>query len=235
MKRAALVTVALSALLAAGCKEQECRRCKVDRTVTAAPQAAALAAPAYLDAENAPAGSGWFPLIAQDLSGWHPRSTDRPLSWKVVDGVLVNAFEPGQHGVDLITDRKFDDFEVYYEYRVPPHSNSGLYLRGRYEIQILDDVDRPLDNGSNGALYSLAAPSRKVTRPAGEWQSARARIVGNRITVILNGVKVVDNVEATRPTGGELDNKVNEPGPIMIQGDHGPIEVRRLMIHPLKP
>jgi hypothetical protein len=223
----------LGVLMVAGCADKECKQCSVTRTQTAPPQAVKPAEPQYLDAENGPSGANWIPLIAADLSGWHPRSTDRPNTWSVVDGILTNTLASGQHGVDIISDSKFKDFELYYEYRISKGSNSGMYLRGRYEIQILDDADRPLNKGSNGALYGVAAPSRNVSRPAGQWQSVRAKIAGNRITVVSNGVKVLDNVEASGPTGGALDDKVDEPGPIMIQGDHGPIEVRRLMIHPL--
>ena len=190
----------------------------------------------YLDAAHAPTGKGWVALCnGKDLTGWHKRRHhERPLSWKVIDGVMVNTTGRGKHGTDIVTDRKFDDFELYCEYRIPKGSNSGVYLRGRYEIQIADDHGRKPSKGGSGSLYSLAVPARNVSLPAGEWQSVYAKIVGKRITVVFNGIKTVDNIEATRPTGGELDRKVNEPGPIMIQGDHGSIEVRNLMLRPIK-
>lgn len=184
------------------------------------------------DPERPPTGPEWISLIGSDLNGWRKRQ-DRPMSWKVENGVLINALAEGQHGVDIISDRRFDDFEIYYQYRLPPGSNSGMYLRGRYEIQILEDAGHDPGKGSNGAIYGVAAPAVNASRPAGEWQTVRAKIVDNRITVILNGQKVIDNVEVPGPTGGALDDKVNEPGPIMIQGDHGPVEVRYLMVRPL--
>jgi len=190
----------------------------------------------YIDAGHAPAGKGWIALCnGKDLTGWHqrPGHEDRPLSWKVVNGVMVNTAGHGKPACDIVTDRKFDNFELYYEYRIPKGSNSGMYLRGRYEIQIADDHGRKPSKGGNGALYSLAAPAHNVSRPAGQWQSVCAKIVGKKVTVILNGTRVIDNAEATRPTGGERDRDVDQPGPIMIQGDHGPIEVRNIMIKPL--
>src|SRR5690606_18119545 len=105
---------------------------------------------------------------------------------------------------DLVTQEKFGDFVIRYEYMVPKNSNSGLYLRGRYEIQILEDSERKKPApGGNGGLYNTAAGSEFVSRPAGHWQSAQATIRGNRISVILNGVKIHDNVEMTKATGGE--------------------------------
>ncbi len=189
----------------------------------------------YLDSKNSPKGPGWIDLCnGKDLAGWHRRpGHDRPLSWKVVAGVMVNTTSPEKHGTDIVSDRKFKDFELYYEYRIPKGSNSGMYLRGRYEIQICDDYGQAPGTGSNGALYSLAPPARNASRKPGEWQSVYARIVGKKVSVILNGVKTVDNIEATRPTGGELDRDVGKPGPIMIQGDHGSIDVRRLMLRPI--
>lgn len=217
------------AILIGGCDQGQTSMVRTEQS--AAP--AAPPEPRYLDQAHAPTGSGWVDLISADLSGWRPRNADRPLSWKVVDGVMINTFPEGQHGVDIITDRKFDDFEIYYEYRIPRGSNSGVYLQGRYEIQVVDDHGRPPSKGGNGALYSTAAPSKNVSKPAGEWQSVYARIADNKITIVLNGEKVIDSFEVTRPTGGELDNKVGEPGPVMIQGDHGPIEVRVMQVRPL--
>jgi hypothetical protein len=118
---------------------------------------------------------------------------------------------------------------------VPDRSNSGFYLRGRHEIQILGDYQtaKTSKNG-NGAIYNLEAPSEFASRPAGEWQTAEATIVGNRITVMLNGKKIHDNVVCDRPTGGQLDNRVNEPGPILLQGDHGTVWFRNIRIKEIK-
>lgn len=191
--------------------------------------------PNAIDPAFAPKGQGWVALCnGKDLTGWHPRVTDRPISWTVVDGVMINESTHEKRGVDLITDEKYDDFEIYCEYRVAPHSNSGLYLRGRYEIQILDDQPDTPANAVNGAFYSVAAPAKKASKPAGEWQSIYARIVGKTACVALNGQIIHCCLELPRPTGGELDGNVDEPGPIMVQGDHGSLEVRNLYLRPIK-
>lgn len=177
---------------------------------------------------------GFRPLFnAFDLEGWKLRNADGHNSWKVVDGNLIN--DPGdQHGTDLVSQEKFKDFEIRYAYKIPEGSNSGVYLRGRYEIQILDDYNsQRLRDGGNGGLYSLKAPSKFVSRKPGEWQTVEARIVGSRISVILNGEKIHDNVEITRATGGQLDNDLGTPGPIMLQGDHGAITFDYIHIKPL--
>lgn len=189
----------------------------------------------YLDPQRAPVGAGWVDLFnGTDLTGWHKRpGHDRPMSWRVEDGLLVNQSGPDTHGVDLVSDPKFDDFEIYYEYQIPAGSNSGVYLRGRYEIQILDDYGHDPAPHTNGALYSKCAPSRNVSRPPGEWQSVYATIVGTTVNVWLNGVKVVTDCVLDAQTGGALDENYDQPGPVMIQGDHGDIKVRHIRVRPI--
>ena len=170
-----------------------------------------------------------------DLKGWKLRNAEGEKSWSVQNGMLVNTIKQGAHGTDLVSDEKFKDFVIRYDYMVPSNSNSGLYLRGRYEIQIVEDLARKKPSpGSNGGLYNTAAGTEFVSRPAGQWQSAQATIRGNKVSVILNGVKIHDQVEAPKATGGELDQKLDEPGPIMLQGDHGAIAFRNIRIKPLK-
>jgi hypothetical protein len=179
---------------------------------------------------------GFRPLFnAKDLAGWHIRHPDAHNSWSVSpDGVLKNTVEPGTHGVDLMTDQKFWNFTVRYEYMTPNHSNSGFYLRGRHEIQILGDYDSGKATPTcNGSIYNFKAPDKFVTRPAGEWQTVEATIIGNRITVILNGVKIHDNVECDRATGSEIDSNVKDPGPLFLQGDHGTVSFRNIRIKEL--
>ena len=123
---------------------------------------------------------------------------------------------------------------MQYEFQVPDGSNSGFYLRGRHEIQILGDYKNGKPGkGSNGAIYNHTAPSEFASKPGGEWQTAEATIIGNRITVTLNGVKVHDNVVCDRPTGGEIDRQQSEPGPIFLQGDHGTVSFRNIRIREL--
>ena len=170
-----------------------------------------------------------------DLSGWKLRNANGTKSWSAQNGMLVNTIKQGEHGTDLVSDEKFKDFVIRYDYMVPSNSNSGLYLRGRYEIQILEDSARKKPApGSNGGIYNTTAGTEFVSRPAGQWQTAQTTIRGNKISVILNGVKIHDEVEVTKATGGELDQKLDEPGPIMLQGDHGAIAFRNIRIKPLK-
>ncbi len=171
----------------------------------------------------------------KDLTGWHLRNPNGHNSWSVLPGgILKNTVERGTHGTDLVTDKKFWNFTVRYEYMTPENSNSGFYLRGRHEIQILGDYKSGQASiTGNGSIYNFKAPDKFVTKPAGEWQTAEATMIGNRITVIMNGVKIHDNVECTRATGSEIDNKVNEPGPIFLQGDHGTVSFRNIRIKEL--
>jgi type 1 glutamine amidotransferase len=179
---------------------------------------------------------GGFKLLfnGTNLDGWKPRNPDAHQSWNVQNGMLVNEVKPDQHGTDLVTEEKFKDFVVRYDYMIPKGANSGFYLRGRYEIQILDDflTDRK-EPGGNGALYSFRAPSTFASRAPGEWQQVEAVIRGNKITVVLNGTKIHDEVEIDRPTGGELDANLTTPGPLMLQGDHGSVAFRRIRIKTL--
>ena len=181
------------------------------------------------------AESGFVSLFnGKDTAGWHLRKQDGHNSWTVENGVLKNTVNKGEHGTDLVTDKKFWNFTVRYEFMTPDGSNSGFYLRGRHEIQILGDYKSGKATKScNGSLYNFKAPDSFVTKPGGEWQTAEATIIGNRITVTLNGVKIHDNVICDQPTGGEIDRNINEPGPILLQGDHGTVSFRSIRIKEL--
>ena len=174
------------------------------------------------------------------MKGWKYRRDDGMKSWSVQNGMLCNVLKVDregnftEHGTDLLTEEKFKDFVIRYEYQVAPKSNSGLYLRGRHEIQILDDVKTgKSSNGGNGAIYNLQPTSLFVSRKAGQWQTAEAKIVGQKITLTLNGVKVHDGVLSPKGTGGQIDDQVDQPGPILLQGDHGAVAFRNIRIHKL--
>jgi len=182
------------------------------------------------------AQDGFRPLFnGTNTNGWHLRKADGHNSWTVEQGILKNTVNKGEHGTDLVTDQKFQNFTVKYEFMVPDGSNSGFYLRGRHEIQILGDFAKGATGlGGNGAIYNFKAPDKFVSKPGGEWQTAEATIIGNKITVVLNGVKIHDNVECNKATGSELDNKVDQPGAIFLQGDHGTVWFRNMQIKELK-
>jgi 3-keto-disaccharide hydrolase len=155
----------------------------------------------------------------------------RPAGWTIESGVLTNS----QPGNNLVSKLKFQDFKVEAEYKVAEHTNSGIYLRGRYELQVLDDFadSQGPPDFSHMAIYGRTPPRVKASKPPGEWQQMEAIIVGNRVTVRLNGTVVHDNVAITGITGGALDNDELSPGPLMIQGDHGQVWFRKLVVTPI--
>jgi hypothetical protein len=165
----------------------------------------------------------------KDLTGWHTVGT-KPNQWKVENGVLRSP----QSGANLVTDQKFNDFKLHIEFRYPKGSNSGVYLRGRYEVQIIDSVDAPPLSIYLGGVYGFIDPREIVAKPAGEWQSFDITLVGRIVTIVANGKLIVNDREIPGITGGALDSKEGEPGPLQIQGDHGAIELRNIVITPAK-
>jgi type 1 glutamine amidotransferase len=165
------------------------------------------------------------------MNGWKYRRAEGPKSWSVQNGMLVNTLGKGEHGTDIHTEEKYKDFVVRFEYQVPPGSNSGFYLRGRYELQIFDNANKDGHaKGLNGDLYNVASCAVPAARKAGQWQQGEARMVGDKVTYILNGVKVHDNVQVARGTGGHLDDDNDKPGPVLLQGDHGAAGFRNIRI-----
>ena len=183
---------------------------------------------------------GFRPLFdGKSLKGWKLRRPDGTPSWLVENGMLVNRLEHAKdkivgHGTDLVSEESFRDFVVRFDYLVPPGSNSGFYLRGRHEIQIFDDYGKKPELGGNGAIYNVSPAALMVSRKPGEWQNAEVKIVGDKITVILNGATIQNAVTCNKGTGSHLDNNVDQPGPILLQGDHGEVAFRNIRIRPLK-
>jgi len=163
------------------------------------------------------------------MDKWELQHKDRPSGWSVVDGVMTNEANAN----NLVTPHRFQDFKIQCEYKLEEHSNSGVFLRGRYELQVLDDAGKPPDIHSHGALYSRVKPSVNASLPPGQWQTMEATIVGNRLTVTLNGKKIHDNIVIEGVTGSALDSNEGEPGPIMIQGDHGKVSFRKVVVTPI--
>jgi hypothetical protein len=166
----------------------------------------------------------------KDLTGWLGQNTGKPTAWTVQDGAMVN----GDGADNIYTEKRFRDFMLEVEFSVAPKSNSGVYLRGRYEIQVMDGAGRPLDVHSQGAVYGFIIPSSNAEKPAGEWQKYEITLVANRVTVVYNGVKIIDNAEIPGITGGALDANEKDPGPIMLQGDHGLVKYRKVQLTPLE-
>lgn len=166
----------------------------------------------------------------RDLSGWKSRNPAAKHGWRVAAGGLTNA-APGH---DLVTEANFSDFKVRAKFRYPKGSNSGIYLRGRYEVQIEDNFGKAPGSHDIGGVYGFLAPRVNASRPADEWQTLEIALVGRIVTVVLNGEPVIERQTIPGITGGALDSNEEQPGPIMIQGDHGPIEFEEFTIWPAK-
>jgi len=182
-----------------------------------------------VDAKKLKEGKPIALFNGKDLAGWRPLRPERKIEWTVKDGVTANV--PG--AVDLVTEQKFWNFKLDAEYKVGPKSNSGIGRRGRYEVQILEDYGDPPNTHGNGALYSRILPTKNASKPANEWQTVHITLVENRVTVVLNGVNIIDNKEIDGLTAIGIDPNEGEPGPIIIQGDHGAVEFRNLVLTPL--
>lgn len=162
----------------------------------------------------------------KNLDGWEIKEGNQ---WKVVDGILTS----NASGVNLVSKEKFKDFKIHVEFKYPKGSNSGLYLRGRYEVQIADNIGLSPASIYFGGVYGLLTPNENVAMKAGEWQSFDITLIGRRVTIVANGKTVIDGQNILGMTGGALDNHEAEAGPIMIQGDHGPIEFKAIEITPI--
>jgi hypothetical protein len=163
----------------------------------------------------------------KDLAGWEPMTTNNN-HWTVDQGDLLNT----AGGANLKSTRSFGDFKLHFEVNCPNDGNSGIYLRGRYELQIeYQEVDANDPLHSMGSIYSFVGPSSMLPRRPGSWETFDVTLVGRRITVVRNGVKTIDNQEIPGPTGGALDANEADPGPFYIQGDHtGGIRYRNITI-----
>jgi hypothetical protein len=164
----------------------------------------------------------------KDLTGWHPSRAKN--QWVAINGVLTSP----QSGANIITDEKFEDFKLHIEFRYPAGSNSGVYLRGRYEVQIEDNYGKEPSSIYLGGVYGFLTPNEMVAKVPGEWQSFDITLVGRLVTIVANGKKIICDQLIPGITGGALDSKEAEPGPIFLQGDHGPIEYRNIVITPAK-
>lgn len=165
----------------------------------------------------------------KDLSNWSAMVPGKELGWKVEGGIMKNVAGAN----NLVSAEKFWNFELHCEFKIGAHSNGGLGLRGRYEIQIIDDFGKPAGSHGTGALYSRIVPSVNASKAPGEWQTYDVRLVGRVVTVTVNGKKVIDKgiVEGLTAMAHDWDESL--PGPISVQGDHGPVEIRNLTVTPL--
>jgi Domain of Unknown Function (DUF1080) len=171
-----------------------------------------------------------IPLFnGKDLTGWKTSKSSSSATWKVEHGNLIT---PGR-GPELISDPQFEDFKLHVEFNCGPKSNSGVYLRGRYEVQIeTDSADEPPSHHTGG-VYGFLAPTPELPRKSGEWQTFDITLIGRTVTVVQNGQTVIDNQEIPGITGGALDSHEALPGPIYLQGsEEGHVAFRNIVITP---
>ena len=165
----------------------------------------------------------------KNMNAWEPMG-DRS-KWSVVNGILTNAGS----GANLRTKQTFEDFKLHVEFKVAKGGNSGIYLRGRHEVQVEDTPIGEPKSVDVGGVYGFLVPNEAAQKPAGEWQTFDITLIGRRVTVVLNGKNII--VDQTIPgiTGGAIDSKEGDPGPLYLQGDHTGVEYRNIIITPAKP
>lgn len=205
------------------------------------------------------------PINGKDLTGWKLRGAEAKSGWKIgkaaLDaaepkhltfaeggGELVNMVKAHGQGVDIFTEQKFGDIHLELEVMVPKESNSGIYLMGEYEVQVLDSFGKENPGmGDMGAIYSAAVPKLNASKAPGEWQkyvidfvapkfgADGAKTASAKFTkIVLNDKVIQENVEVPKPTGGELSAKEVPEGPLMFQGNHGAVAYRNIKITPAK-
>jgi hypothetical protein len=184
-----------------------------------------------LNRESAPKWGKPISLFnGKDLAGWRMKGPGTTV-WKVENGNLLS---PG-NGPELIHDAKFEDFKLHVEFNCGANSNSGIYLRGRYEVQVETDSLEEPPSHHMGGVYGFLAASPELPRKPGEWQSFDITLVGRWITVVQNGQTIIDKQEIPGITGGALDSHEELPGPIYLQGsEKGLVAYRSIIITPAK-
>lgn len=175
----------------------------------------------------------------KDLSGWKISNPEKKNGWRAEGGVLVNETPKtdfgayGEYG-NLVTEELYEDFRLTLEYNVPAGGNSGVYLRGMYEAQVVDRDSRMQGIQGPGAIFGRIVPTENAGNPGGEWNKYVLTLVDRHVTVELNGKKVIDNAPLEGCTGGGLSADDTAPGPIFLQGDHTNVRYRSLVLEPVE-
>ena len=173
-----------------------------------------------------------------NLDGWVLTNPNNANGWVAENGMLANKpmqIEGKQHVSygNLKTTAEFEDFNLKLEVNVPEKSNSGIYLRGIYELQILDSYGKPLSPHNMGAIYSRITPAVSAEKPAGQWQSLDITLLDRHVTVVLNGTTIINNEPLLGCTGGALWSDPMRPGPLYLQGNHGAVSFRNIVLTPI--
>ena len=161
----------------------------------------------------------------KNLNGWHALGENQ---WVAESGILKSP----KAGSNLVSDDEFTDFKLHVEFRYPKNGNSGVYLRGRYEVQISDGKGKNPTSVEFGSIFGFLLPNEMVAKNPGEWQSFDITLIGRRVTVEANGSIIINDQIVPGITGGAMNGKEDEPGPFMLQGDHYPIEYRNIIVTP---
>jgi len=161
----------------------------------------------------------------EDMTGWKALGENQ---WVVEDGILNSP----KSGSNLVSEEEFTDFKVHVEFKIPEGSNGGFYLRGRYEVQITDDIGKDPESVLFGGIYGFLTPNEMAAKPAGEWQTYDITLIGRRVTVVANGKTIISHQNIPGITGGALNSREGEPGPFLIQGDHGAVAFRKITVTP---
>ncbi|MEC8389634.1 MAG: DUF1080 domain-containing protein [Planctomycetota bacterium] len=174
----------------------------------------------------------------KDLTGWRPHEKDKKNGWSVRDGLLVNTtpktdFSATGDHANLRTIAEFKDFRLHIEFLVEKQRNSGIYLRGMYEAQVVDRDSRMQGIQGVGAIFGRIAPSKNAGKSGGRWQTYDLTLVDRHITVVLNGEAVIDNQPIIGPTAGAIYTDPSAPGPIYLQGDHTNVKYRNIILEPV--
>ena len=161
----------------------------------------------------------------ENLEGWSAMGANQ---WIVEAGELKSP----KSGANLVSDKKFKNFKLHIEFKYPEGSNSGVYLRGRHEVQIEDNKGLEPSSTYFGGVYGFLTPNEMVAKGPGEWQAYDITLNGRRVSIVANGKPIITDQIIPGITGGAIDSKEGESGPILIQGDHGPIAYRNIVITP---
>jgi hypothetical protein len=168
------------------------------------------------------------PLVSRGLIGWRLRDNRHGTCWKETAGVL----ESRPDCVDIVSDGRYQDFKLHLEVKLAPGGATGVFLRGRYQVQIADDAGKPPTDETSGGIFGLVAPRKNAAGKPNEWQTLDVTLVGRRVTVMLNGQLAIDNQEIVGPTGGAIDSDEAIPGSILLEAEKGPLAFRNMVVTP---
>ena len=178
-------------------------------------------------------------LLKDGLKGWKSMDAKAKFGWVFENGVLSNklGLKPNGKwaggGANLMSLRNdFKDFNLEYDVRVPKASNSGVFLRGRFECQVVDSFQKPVNRHNMAAYYGRVTPVAAAEKAPGEWQHVSVTLYKRRMTVVLNGVTIIEDAEITGVTGGAIDADIDAAGPLYLQGDHSDADYKNMILRP---